>query len=55
MGTTKNPNCIYEKIKNGLSSGNDCYHSVQMSSCLISKYIRILPVFCVAVKLGPSH
>jgi hypothetical protein len=41
LGTTvTNQNCINEKIKNRLNSGNACYHSVQnlLSSRLLSNF-----------------
>jgi len=44
LGTTlTNQNCIVEKIKSRLMSGNACYHSVQnlLSSKLLSKNLKI--------------
>jgi len=44
LGTTlTNQNCIHEKIKSRLKSGNACYHLVQnvLSSNLLSKNIKI--------------
>jgi len=44
LGTTlTNQNSIQEEIKNGLKSGNACYHSVQnlLSSSLLSKNLKI--------------
>jgi hypothetical protein len=62
--TLTNRNSIHEEIKSRLKSRNACYHSVQnlLSSRLLYKNRRIrvyrtiiLPVFCMAVKLGLSH
>ena len=41
--TLTNQNAIREEIKNGLRSGNACYHSVQnlLSSRLLSKNLKI--------------
>jgi hypothetical protein len=38
-----NQNLIQEEIKRRLSSGNDCYHSIQklLLSCLLTKNIKI--------------
>jgi len=56
-----NQNSIAEEIKSRLMSGSAYYHSVQnlLSSRLLSKNlkikihrIRILPVFCMGLKLG---
>ena len=62
LGTTLiNPNSIAEEMKSRLRSGNVCHHSVQnlLSSRLLSKNLKIkiyrtkiLPVFCMGVKLG---
>jgi hypothetical protein len=44
LGTAlTNQNCIHEKIKSRLRSGNACYHLVQsvLSSSLLSKNIKI--------------
>jgi hypothetical protein len=44
LGTTgTNQNCIHEEIKNELSSGNSCSHSVRniLSSRFISKNLKI--------------
>ena len=59
-----NQNCIQEKIKSRLESGNVCYHSVRnlLSSSLLSKNIKIkmyrtviLLLFCVGLKLGRRY
>ena len=45
LGTTlTNQNSIQEEKKNGLNSGNVCYHSVQslLSSILLSKNVKIV-------------
>ena len=65
LGTTlTNQNSIQEEIKSRLKSRNACYLSVQnlLFSSLLSKSLKIkiyrtiiLPVFCMGVKLGPSH
>jgi hypothetical protein len=44
LGTiVENENLIHEEVKNGLNSGNTCYHSVQniFSSRLLSKNVKI--------------
>jgi hypothetical protein len=44
LGTTvENQNLILEEIKRRLSSGNECYHSVQnlLSSRLLSKNVKV--------------
>ena len=56
LGTThKIQNCIREEVKNGLKSGNACYHSVQnlLSSGFLSENMKlktyrtvILPRLC---------
>jgi hypothetical protein len=44
LGTTQtNQNCIHEKFKSRVNSGNACYHSVQslLSSHLLSTYVKV--------------
>ena len=63
--TLPNQNCMHKEIKSSLKSGNACYHSVRdiLSSFLPSRSIKIkiqymelhFCVFCMGVKLGPSH
>ena len=65
LGTTlAHQNSTQEEIKSRLKSRNACYRLVQniMSFSLLSKNLKItiyrniiLPVFCMAVKLGRSH
>ena len=63
LGTTlMSQNCIQEKIKSRLKSGNACYHSVQnlLSSSFLSRSVKIkiyrtiilLVVLCVCEKWG---
>jgi uncharacterized protein involved in tellurium resistance len=63
LGTTVTvKNCMQEEIKSRINSGNACYQSL-LSSCLLSwtlkfkiyKTIILQVVFCMGVKLGPSH
>jgi len=62
--TLTNQNSIQEGIKSRLKSGNACCHSLQnlLSSSLLSKNLKIkiyrtitCLLFCMGVKLGPSH
>jgi hypothetical protein len=65
LGTTlTDRNCMQEEIESRLNSGNSCYHSIQshLSSSLLSRNVKvkiyktkILPVFCMGVKLGLSQ
>jgi hypothetical protein len=58
-------NCIHEEIKNRLSSGNACYHSIKniLSSSLLSKKVQRLKctellsdlLFYMSVIFGLSH
>jgi hypothetical protein len=52
-----NQNLIQEEIKRRLNSGDVFYHSVQniLSSCLLSKNIKIRMWFCMGAKLGLWH
>ena len=62
--TLTNQNSIQEEIKSRLKSGNAKCHSVQnvLSSRLLYKNTKIktyrsiiLLVYCMGLKLGPSH
>jgi hypothetical protein len=41
--TLTDQNCIHDKIRNRLNSGNACYHGVRnlLSSCLLSRNVKI--------------
>jgi hypothetical protein len=52
LGTTlTDQNCMHEKIKSRLNSGNACYHSVQslLSSRLLSRNIKFITLHPVEV------
>jgi hypothetical protein len=60
--TVTNQNCIHKEIKNRLSLGNYCYHSVQnlLCFCLLSKSLKIkvyktiiLPTVSYGCKIRP--
>jgi len=62
--TLTNQNSNQEEIKSRLKRGNACYHLVQnlLSSSLLSKNLKIkihrtkiLPLFCMGVRLGHPH
>jgi len=61
--TVTNKNCIYKGIKRRLNSEKVCCYSVQNRFvCLLYKNLKakiqktkILPFFCMVVKLGLSH
>jgi hypothetical protein len=39
--TLTDQNCIHEEIRSRLNSGNTCYHAVELSSCLLSRIVKI--------------
>jgi len=64
--TVTDQNCIQEEIQSRYIVGNSCYHSLHIlsSSRLLSKTLKIevyktiishVVLFCMSVKLGPSH